>query len=307
MTLESTRPNAWSGTLKGILLTLLATLCIVLMNACAKMSSSVHSPVEMIFYRGVVALCLLVPIMLATHPLSVFKTRRIGAHLYRSIVGNIGVALVFWAYSLMPMANTTALLFAAPLFVTALSPLLLKERVDAGRWAAVVIGFGGILLIARPSAGLLADPVCIVGLGAALCMALVDMALRNLGSSENPLTTVFYFILGGVLLSAPYTLIYGHQPEGQYIPWLLGIGIFTAVQQLAKTAAFRYCEASFLAPYTYTSLVWAALAGWLLWRETITVPVVLGTGVVVASNLFILRRETGRTCASLSQTPKSPY
>ena len=307
MSLNSARQAASAGTLNGILLTLLATLCIVLMNACAKMSSSAHSPVEMIFYRGVVALCLLVPYMLATHPRSVFKTRRIGAHLYRSVVGNIGVALVFWAYSLMPMANTTALLFAAPLFVTALSPLLLKEHVDVGRWMAVVVGFGGILLIARPSVGLLADPVSVVGLGAALCMALVDMALRNLGSSENPLTTVFYFILGGVLLSAPYTLIYGHLPEGRLVAWLLGIGIFTAIQQLAKTAAFRYCEASFLAPYTYTSLVWATLVGWLLWREVITVPVVLGTIVVVASNLFILRRAGGRVCRSPAQASKSPY
>ncbi|WP_419660358.1 conserved uncharacterized membrane protein, DUF6 [Desulfosarcina variabilis str. Montpellier] len=300
-------PVPQKGMLKGVLLTLLATLCIVLMNACAKMSSAVHSPVEMIFYRGVVALCLLVPYMLTTHPLSIFKTRRIGAHLYRSAVGNIGVGLVFWAYALMPMANTTALLFAAPLFVTALSPLLLKEHVDAGRWIAVIVGFGGILLIARPSAGLLADPASLVGLGGALCMALVDMALRNLGSSENPLTTVFYFILGGVILSAPYTLIYGHLPEGRLLPWILGIGVFTAIQQLAKTAAFRYCEASFLAPYTYTSMVWAPLIGWLLWREIITLPVILGTGVVVASNLFILRRAGGNVCESFPQVPKSPY
>jgi drug/metabolite transporter (DMT)-like permease len=217
------------------------------------------------------------------------------------------VGLVFWAYSLMPMANTTALLFAAPLFVTALSPVLLKERVDAGRWIAVVLGFGGILLIARPSAGLLADPVSVVGLGGALCMALVDMALRNLGRSEHPLTTVFYFILGGVTLSAPYTLIYGHMPEGRLLPWIVGIGVFTAIQQLAKTAAFRFCEASFLAPYTYTSMVWATLIGWLLWKEIITLPVVLGSGVVVASNLFILKRAGGRACESFSQAPKSPY
>jgi drug/metabolite transporter (DMT)-like permease len=185
----------------GVFLILLATLCIVLMNACAKVSSVAHGPVEMVFYRGVVALGLLVPYMLATHPVSVFKTRRIGAHLYRAAVGNVGVGLVFWAYSLLPMANATALLFAAPLFVAALSPLLLKERVDGGRWMAVAAGFGGILTIARPSVNLLADPASMVGVGAALCIALVDMALRNLGRTESPLTTVFYFILGGVILS----------------------------------------------------------------------------------------------------------
>ena len=281
---------AAEGLHKGVLLILLATLFIVLMNTCAKVSSVAHGPVEMVFYRGVVALGLLVPFMLATRPVSVFRTRRIGAHLYRATVGNIGVGLVFWAYSLLPMANATALLFGAPLFVTALSPLLLKERVDGGRWMAVAMGFGGILLISRPSVSLLADPASMVGLGAALCMALVDMALRNLGRTEDPLTTVFYFILGGVILSAPYTLIYGAIPDTGILPWIAGIGIFTAVQQLAKTAAFRFAEASFLAPYTYTAIVWATLAGWLLWREFVTVQVVVGTGVVIASNLIILRR-----------------
>jgi drug/metabolite transporter (DMT)-like permease len=281
---------AGTGVHTGVFLILLATLCIVLMNACAKTSSAAHGPVEMVFYRGVVALSLLVPYMLATHPVSVFKTRRIVAHLYRAVVGNVGVGLVFWAYSLLPMANATALLFAAPLFVTALSPLLLRERVDGARWVAVALGFGGILLVSRPSVSLLADPASLVGLGAALCIALVDMALRNLGRTESPLTTVFYFILGGVILSAPYTLVAGTLPEGPILPWIAGIGIFTAVQQLAKTAAFRFAEASFLAPYTYTAIVWAALVGWLLWREVLTVQVVAGTGVVVVSNLFILRR-----------------
>jgi drug/metabolite transporter (DMT)-like permease len=275
---------------KGIFLMLLATLCIVLMNTCARASSVAHGPVEMVFYRGVVALGLLVPYMLATRPVAVFKSRRIGAHLYRAAVGNIGVGLVFWAYSLLPMANATALLFAAPLFVTALSPLLLKEHVDGTRWAAVAVGFGGILLIARPSVNLLGDPASLVGLGAALCIALVDMALRNLGRTEDPLTTVFYFILGGVILSAPYTLIYGDLPTGGMLPRLAGIGVFTAIQQLAKTAAFRFAEASFLAPYTYSAIVWASIAGWLLWRERLSVAVAAGTVVVIACNLFILRQ-----------------
>ncbi|BBO91310.1 DMT family transporter [Desulfosarcina ovata] len=278
------------ATAKGVFLILLATLCIVLMNTCARVSSIHHGPVEMVFYRGVVALSLLVPYMLATHPVSVFKTRRVGAHLYRSIIGNIGVGLVFWAYTLLPMANATALLFSAPLFVTALSPLLLREHVDGQRWMAVALGFGGILLIARPSMGLVTDPASMVGLGAALCIALVDMALRNLGRTEHPLTTVFYFILGGVIFSAPYTFTVGSLPQGHLILWLAGIGLFTVVQQLGKTAAYRFAEASFLAPYSYTAILWATLIGWLLWREWVSVRVVAGSAVVIASNLFILKR-----------------
>ncbi|MDJ0783811.1 MAG: DMT family transporter [Desulfosarcinaceae bacterium] len=280
-----------SATTKAIGLILTATLGIVLMNTCAKLVSPGHNAVEMVFYRGLMALALLVPYMAATRPLSVFTTRRLGAHLYRSLVGNLGVGFVFWAYTLMPMADTTALLFAAPLFVTALSPLLLKEKIGATRGLAVLVGFGGVLLIVRPSPALLSQPGALIGLAAALMMALVDMALRNLGRTDDPLTTVFFFILIGVVVSGVYTLLWGSWPRGAHLGILAAMGIFTAIQQVAKTTAYRHAEASFLAPYTYSAIIWATLTGWLFWREWPSLSVVLGTIVIIASNLFLGWRE----------------
>ncbi len=276
---------------RSILLILVATLGIVLMNTCAKVGSVAHGPIEMVFFRGVAALALLVPYMLLTRAPAVFRTRRIRAHLYRSLVGNLGVCFVFWAYSLLPMADATALLFAAPLFVAVLSPVLLKERMGSRRWAAVLVGFGGVLLIVQPSAGLFSNPASLIGLVAALFAALVDMALRNLGRTDDPLTTVFYFLLIGVLVSGPYTLWVGKIPDMRLLPWMIGIGVFAAVQQLAKTTAYQLSEASLLAPYTYTAIIWATLTGWVLWQDLPTVPVVMGTVVVIGSNLFILFRE----------------
>ena len=283
-----------SNARRGIVLILVATLGIVCMNTCAKMSSSAYGPVQMVFYRGVVALGLLVPYMLLTRPRSVFKPRRIGIHLVRAVIGNLGVALVFWAYALLPMADATALLFASPLFVTALSPLLLGEKVDRGRWGAVIIGFAGIILITQPTPTLLSNPAALVGLAAALCVALVDITLRKLGRIDDPLTTVFYFLLIGVSLTAPFTLGTGALPSGHLGPWLVGIGIFAAIQQVAKTTALRLAEASLLAPYTYTAIIWAALSGWLLWEEWPALPVIAGTLVVIGSNLFIAWREPQR-------------
>ena len=280
-----------SNIYKGIILILTATLGIVLMNTCVKMSSLAHGPIEMMFYRGVIALSLLVPYMLLTQKPGVFKTKRIKVQLYRALVGNMGVGFVFWAYALLPMADVTALLFASPLFVTALSPALLKEKIDRFRWSAVIVGFGGILLIAKPSISMLFNPASVIGLAGALCMALVDMALRNLGKTDDPLTTVFYFILVGVVISGPYTLILGSVPDMNILPWIIGIGIFTVIQQVAKTTAFRFAEASFLAPYTYTAIVWATLSGWILWKDFPSFPVLMGTLVVIGSNLFIVWRE----------------
>ncbi|NQU12818.1 MAG: DMT family transporter [Desulfobacteraceae bacterium] len=280
-----------SNIYKGIILILTATLGIVLMNTCVKMSSLAHDPIEMMFYRGVIALSLLVPYMLIIQKPGVFKTKRIKVQLYRAIVGNMGVGFVFWAYALLPMADVTALLFASPLFVTALSPALLKEKTDRYRWSAVIVGFGGILLIAKPSVSMLFNPASVIGLAGALCMALVDMALRNLGKTDDPLTTVFYFILVGVVISGPYTLIFGSVPDMNILPWIIGIGIFTVIQQVAKTTAFRFAEASFLAPYTYTAIVWATLSGWIFWKDFPSFPVLMGTLVVIGSNLFIVWRE----------------
>jgi drug/metabolite transporter (DMT)-like permease len=280
---------------KAIALMLVATLGIVLMNTCAKLVSAEHDPVELVFYRGLTALALLVPYMGATRPLRIFTTRRAGAHLYRALVGNLGVGFVFWAYSLLPMADTTALLFAAPLFVTALSPLLLKERIDASRWLAVLVGFGGVLLIVRPSADLLSQPAALIGLGAALMMALVDMALRNLGRTDDPLTTVFFFILIGVLVSGIYTLFWGSLPRRQHLGLLAAMGAFTAIQQVAKTTAYRHAEASFLAPYTYSAIIWATLTGWLFWRELPSLAVITGSLVIIASNFYLVWREVATT------------
>ena len=279
-------------TTKAIGLILTATLGIVLMNTCAKLVSTGHNPVEMVFYRGLAALALLVPYMALTRPLSVFTTKRAGAHLYRALVGNLGVGFVFWAYSLLPMTDTTALLFAAPIFVAALSPLLLKEKMDATRWTAVLVGFGGVLLIVRPSPALLGQPAALIGLAAALMIALVDMALRNLGRTDDPLTTVFFFILIGVAVSGAYTLVWGSRPRLEHLGILVAMGVFTAIQQVAKTTAFRHAEASFLAPYPFTAIIWATMAGWLFWRELPSPTVILGTMVIIASNLFLVRRES---------------
>jgi drug/metabolite transporter (DMT)-like permease len=277
---------------RGAFLILIATLCIVLMNMCAKLSSSSHNPIEMVFYRGLVALMLLTPYMILTKPRSIFKTRRFKTQLYRSIIGNIGIGFVFWTYTLLPMADATALLFAAPLFVTVLSPVMLGERVDRSRWAAVVLGFGGIVLIAKPSGNVFTEPSSLVALAAALSMALVNIVLRNLGRTDEALTTVFYFMLIGVLISAPYMFFYGSPPDMEMIPWVVGIGVFAVVQQVTKTTAYRLAEASFLAPLTYTSIVWATLTGWVFWQDFPANSVLIGTAVVIGCNLLIIWRES---------------
>jgi drug/metabolite transporter (DMT)-like permease len=140
---------------------------------------------------------------------------------------------------------------------------------------------------------------------ATLCIVLMNACAKMSSAVYSPVEMIF-FILGGVILSAPYAMTHRRLPEGRLLAWIIGIGVFTVIQQSAKTAAYRHAEASFLAPHTYTSMLWATLVGWLLWQEMVTVPVMLGTGMVVSSDLFILRRAGTSDPGSVSHAPKSP-
>jgi drug/metabolite transporter (DMT)-like permease len=113
------------------------------------------------------------------------------------------------------------------------------------------------------------------------------MALRSLGQTDAPITTVFYFLLIGVLLSGPYTLVFGSLPAKSILPWIIGIGVFAAIQQVAKTTAFQLAEASLLSPYTYTAIIWATMTGWIFWQDLPSLTVVLGAAMVIASNVFM--------------------
>ena len=105
------------------------------------------------------------------------------------------------------------------------------------------------------------------------------------------MATAFYFILTGVVVSVPYTLMFGSPLQVDLMPWLIGIGIFTALQQVAKTAAFRHAETSLLAPYAYSAIVWATILGWFIWNELPSLSVILGTAIVIGSNVYIAIRE----------------
>jgi drug/metabolite transporter (DMT)-like permease len=276
----------------GIALFLVATFLIVTMNAFAKMATVYHSPVEAVFYRGVVAMVLLLSFTTVTRRKDVFKTKRPMAHLGRSLAGNIGVILVFWSYSLMPMADVTAFLFTAPLMVTVLSIPLLGEKVGPYRWSAVIIGFLGVVLIAQPFGGGFVGAKALVPLGATFFMALVNIFLRELGKTEDPFTTVFYFLAVGLVFTGIYMIFNGTLPHEKAIWPLVGAGIAGGLQLILKTKAYTLAEASLLSPFTYTSILWATLFGWLFWGDLPTAAVCIGAIIIITSNIVIYMRES---------------
>ena len=263
-----------------------------LMNVFAKFLSENHSVIEIAFYRNLIA-C--VPFLAATF---LFRHREIliiqskpRAIALRAILGSVTLTTTFAAYSLMPMAETTVLLFTASLFVPVLGVALLKETVGPYRWTAVLVGFAGVAIMVNPT-GTVNSLGVAFALCAALLQAIMSILLRHLGGHERPETITFYFFVIGTFvtgLAVPFVAV---EPTLAEIPFLFGVGLSGAAAQWLYSIALKHTPAAIVAVFNYSSIVWAMLFGWLIWNDW-PLPIVLaGAFVVIASNLLIAWRES---------------
>lgn len=274
------------------ILMVLSVFFVTAMNTGAKLSSPYHDPIEIVFYRGCVALAVMTIWMVATNNYKLLKTNRPFTHLGRSVVGNIGVCMVFWAYALLPMASATTIILTSGVMVTLLSAIFLKEKVGPWRWGAVCFGLCGCL-IATDMHGADFNPVgTMVAMVAMVTTSLVAIFLRHMGKTEHAFTTVFYFVLAGVLSSGLYMVFKGHAPDPNAYWILLATGLFSLFSLLFKTESYKFAEVSLLSPLQYTALVWSVTFGWMFWGDVPSVMVLSGAGLVVASNAVIVWRES---------------
>ena len=192
--------------LKAVFLMLSAVFLITLMNAFAKLASSYHDPIEVVFYRGLIGLCAITLWLSFTNNFHLLKTDRPRAHLGRSIIGTVSVSLVFWSYSLLPMADASAILLTSSFFVAILSGPMLGEHIGPWRWGAIIIGLIGAVIVAQPSG----DHFNLLGFTVAMCASFtvgtISIFLRSLGKTEHAVTTVFYFTLFGTMAAGIYII-----------------------------------------------------------------------------------------------------
>lgn len=276
---------------KAVGLMFLAVFFIAVMNACAKLSSDKHSIIEIVFYRGAVSMFFLTLWLVFTRKYELLKTKRPLAHFGRSVIGTIGVACVYWAYSLMPMGDVAVLLLTSSLFVTMLSVPLLGETVGAWRWGAVVIGFIGAGFVGNPFTHDFSLYGFSVALTAAFMVSLVFIFLSKLGKTESAFTTVFYFSLTSTLVSGVYMIFKGHAPDPAVYWPLLGTGVASLASLLLKTEAYKNADASFLSPLDYMNLLWSILFGFMFWGDLPTWTMLGGAALIIGSNALIIWRE----------------
>jgi len=289
----------------GILSMLLAMALMTIMNALAKILAESYPLGEVTFFRNLFALLPAVAMVAAAGGRSCLHTDHWQGHLWRAIVGLASMVLLFWAYHLMPLANAVAISYSAPLFLTALSVPLLGERVGAFRWGAVAVGFAGVLIMVQPGAEMI-DRGSLVALTAAVCYALAMIAMRQLGRTEKPVTTVFYFTVVSTLLSALALPFGWTTPDGHALALMAGMGIAGGGAQYFSTRAYSLARAVVVGPFSYASLIYATILGWLVWGDVPAPHVIVGATVVIGSGLLILYRETRRAAASPSKPCTTP-
>jgi len=262
------------------------------MNMFAKLLSANHSVIEIAFYRNVIASVpfLIMVFILGNRDILVIRSKPVGVVL-RAVFGSITLATTFAAFSMMPMADTTALLFTTSLFIPILGVILLREKVGPYRWTAVAVGFAGVVIMARPTGDVYALGVAVT-LIAALMQASLQVLLRYLGAYERPETLTFYFFIVGALVMALPLPFIAVRPTLAEVPLLLGVGLSGAIAQWLLSQAFRNAPVAIVTVFNYSTIVWATLFGWLIWNDWPLPAVFAGTAVVIASNFLIIWRES---------------
>ncbi len=247
--------------------------------------------VEIMFWRQVITVPLLLGFVWMRGSLARLRTTRVVHHFRRAILGLAGMAMTFGSVILLPLAEAQALQFTAPLFATVLSVFMLKERVGPWRLSALFIGFAGILIITQPGQVEIPPLGLAAGLGSAFAIALLSILIKDLNRSEEPLTIVFYFAAFTspfLALGLPFVDM-GHD-TGTWV--LLGaMGLCGLVGQLLLTLALRLGPVSSVIVMDYTGLVWSALYGVVLFSQFPPAATWIGAPLIVVAGLLIVWRE----------------
>ena len=252
---------------------------------------------EMLFYRSVFGLPVVIGWLLVGPGLGAVRTRRPLAHLGRCALGMASILCTFKALTLLPLADATTIGFTAPIFATILSAVILGEAVGRHRWAAVAVGFIGILVVMRPGGHGVAHAGLAIALLSALGTAGVTVAVRQLGGTEDPASIVFWFFVCSIVLGALLLLVVGRPHPPAVIAMLVAAGVAGGVAQLLMTASLYFAPVSVTAPFDYVQLPWATALGWLIWNVAPAATTLAGATLIVASGLYTVWRERRRRIA----------
>ena len=272
------------------------------MDAIIKWLTADYPVPQVVALRSWFGLPLLFLLALREGGFEALKTRRPLVHIGRYILVLALSFSFFWALSQMKLVDAVAITFAAPILIAALSVPLLKESVGLRRWAAIGVGFCGVLIMLRPGMGVF-QLAALVVLGSAVVYALLMITTRAFKSTESTAALMLYPQLGMSLTGIVFAPLFWVTPSLGDLGLFALAGMFGSVGVMCLTQAFRLAPAATVSPFEYSALIWATLLGFLLWGELPDTTTLVGALVVISSGLYIIYRETIKIGGARPQLP----
>ena len=269
---------------RGVALYLTGVFLFALNDALGKWLVADYGVGQLMFVRAIGAAFVLAPMALALKPaLGVVENPPLQVVRVLAMAGD--TFAFYWATRSMPLADVMTFYMAAPLIMTALSAPLLGEKVERFRWIAVTIGFAGVLIALRPTPQLFssASPIALIG---ATSYALGQTLTRKLRRSHWLQLTIWQFVGGGLLGAATLPFAWT-TPTPFDLGLMAAVGIVSMLCFILITWALARARAAVLAPLQYSAILWAALMGWIVWRDAPTLPIVIGNAVIIAGGLYL--------------------
>ncbi len=299
----------------GIIFVLIGMFCISINDMLIKQLSGGYPLPQMVFTRSAIGILFGLVLVQLEGGWQILKTNQPGLHLFRVVMVVISNMTFFVALAVIPLADATALFFAAPLFITLLSIPMLGEKVGILRMSAVIIGFVGVIIMQRPWEGSdtlnVSRIVLLLPVLSAFCYAFLQIMTRKLGAVSKASALAVYIQAMFILVSLMFFVVAGDgryaettdNPSIQFLlrawvwpadgdwPLFIGLGLNSAIIGYALSQAYRLSDAATVAPFEYIGLPLAVFWGWLIWAELPDWEVWIGMTLIIASSLFVFLRE----------------
>ncbi|MBT4888503.1 MAG: DMT family transporter [Rhodospirillales bacterium] len=287
---NNSSPSA-DNNLHGILLMLAGVFVLAIMDVIAKLLVEAdYSPFQILAFRGWIISSCLIGWIAFRGQLRALKTTRSRDHVLRAGIGFCMPYLFFTALGTMPIADAVVIFFMAPVIMTILSIPLLKEIVGTQRWAAIAVGFIGVIIVIQPSGGAF-QVGTIYALGACVAYSLLGIMDRWMGETEPPIRLVFYFSLGNAVIgTCALPFVWKPMPMMDVLI-ILGMAAVAMFAHILITSAYIKAPISVIAPFEYSALIWSTMFGLLIWSDFPARHVWFGAAIIVISGIYMVHRE----------------
>ena len=287
-------PEETAVRVRGIAFIVLAVFCFALLDTCAKYAARTVPSLEVAWFRYAVNLVIAVAVLQPWRHWADYVTKRPWLQVWRGLFLLGATVFNFFAIRTLPLATTGSILFAGPLLATALAGPVIGEWPGPRRWAAVIVGFAGVLIVIQPQPSSF-NPAALLSVAAALSTAGYSLSTRVLSATDSPAGMLIYAAaLATVVLTPAMPPIAVMPPTWLIAAALVGTGIAGGVGHWFLIAAHRDAPPTVLAPFNYTQLIWMIVLGYLVFGDLPGPSTLIGASLIVASGLYALYRERVR-------------